>query len=108
MVHAVDFKLEPIELLLQQRASLIRLRARHLQGDESLLGSLLRLDHPTLQAAAAPLDAVPQARLHLLKLVEMLQDETQRSIRRALICFRSPSVVLRIGLHQSLILIPDC
>jgi hypothetical protein len=32
--------------------------------------ALLDLDHTTLDAAAVPLDAVPKARLHLLKLIK--------------------------------------
>jgi hypothetical protein len=62
-IDVANLQLETAQLLLQLRAALLRFGASHLEGDETLLRALLK-------AAATPIDPVPKADLHLLKLVK--------------------------------------
>jgi hypothetical protein len=66
-IDVANLQLETAQLLLQLRAALLRFGASHLEGDETLLRALLRA---LLKAAAMPIDPVPKADLHLLKLVK--------------------------------------
>jgi hypothetical protein len=65
-VHVMDLYPEAIELLLQRRTTLLRLSTGHLQGNQPLIS----LRDSALELAAVILDAVIEAGLHLLQLIE--------------------------------------
>jgi hypothetical protein len=103
-VDTANLQLETAQLLLQLHVGLLRLDASHLEGDEMLLRVLLRLDDALLEAAAVPIDPVPKADLHLLKLVKHDVEVGIHGLIRA----DATGVVQGVWLHRLTILIPDC
>jgi hypothetical protein len=69
-VHAVNLQLQPIDLLLQHRATCLRFSMRHLQRNQPLLGVLLHFLDTLLQAATATPNGVLEANLHLLQFLK--------------------------------------
>jgi hypothetical protein len=69
-VDAPDFELEASHLLVHLNVLGVRLGARHLQQDETLLRTLLDVDNALLQATVAAVNPLREPHLHALQLIQ--------------------------------------